>query len=218
AYFTNVREVAISAPDQQNYLTVDEEIWNYSRPDLADLRLYDPNTQVPYALREQAAGIRSEEKNAKILNLGTLRGRTEFVIDVGEIPEYDRVRLQLAAKNFLVSATVDGQNDLSRGPRTRLGSNTLYDFSREELGSNSVLKLPTSTFRYVHVTLSPGIRSDQVKGVTLSNIEEKKASWVPVEAATQQTENGRRTVILLNLPPKVPVDRITFQVPADRIN
>ena len=218
SYFTNVREVAISSPAQQNYISVDEEIWNHSRPDLGDLRLYAGDTQIPYALREQAAGIRNEEKSAKILNLGSSRGQTSFVIDLNGIPEYDRVRLQLDARDFLVTAGVDGQNDLTASQRTRIGSTTLYDFSHEELGSNSVLKLPPSTFRYLHVTLSPGIRPDQVKGASVSNIEEKKASWVPVQAKALETENGRQTVILLNLPPKMPVDRITFVVPARRVN
>ncbi len=41
SYFTNVRDLRISQPASQNYFAVDEEIWNWSRPDLADLRIYD---------------------------------------------------------------------------------------------------------------------------------------------------------------------------------
>src|SRR5206468_1710942 len=73
-YFTNVREVRIAEPGRQNFIVVDEELWNHSRPDLADLRLYDQGTAVQYALSEQRAGVSSEEASAKILNLGTVAG------------------------------------------------------------------------------------------------------------------------------------------------
>jgi hypothetical protein len=52
-YFSNVRDVQVSQPDRQNYLVVDEEIWAHARPDLADLRLYDGDVQVQFALSEQ---------------------------------------------------------------------------------------------------------------------------------------------------------------------
>ena len=82
-YFTNIRDVQISQPDRQNYLVVDEEIWAHARPDLADLRLYDGQAQVQYALSEQYGGVSTEQQEAKILNLGSIAGHTEFDIDVG---------------------------------------------------------------------------------------------------------------------------------------
>src|SRR4029077_10915780 len=50
AYFTNVREGHVTQPDRQNFFVVDEELWNHSRPDLGDLRLYDGESSVQYAL------------------------------------------------------------------------------------------------------------------------------------------------------------------------
>ena len=51
-YFTNVRDVTAVA-NRQNYIVVDEEIWQHARPDLADIRLYKGEQQVPYVLRER---------------------------------------------------------------------------------------------------------------------------------------------------------------------
>ncbi len=82
SYFTNVRDVRISQADQQNYFVVDEEIWTHARPDLADLRIYDGESQVQYALSEQRGGTSSHEAAAKILNLGSVGGRTEFDLDI----------------------------------------------------------------------------------------------------------------------------------------
>jgi hypothetical protein len=90
-YFSNVRNVQVSQPDRQNYLVVDEEIWAHARPDLADLRLYGGDVQAQFALSEQYGGVSTEQQEAKILNLGSIAGHTEFDIEVGAIAEYEGV-------------------------------------------------------------------------------------------------------------------------------
>jgi hypothetical protein len=217
-YFTNVREVQVSQPSRQNYLVVDEEIWTHARPDLADLRIYNGQAQVQYALSEQYGGVSTEQQEAKILNLGSIAGHTEFDIDVGPITEYDRVRLRIDQKDFIATASVAGANALGPGPTTELGSSTLYDFTREALGSNSVLKLPPSSFRYLHVKLSPGIRPQQIKGATVSNVHEKQAGWTNVGSCAPPEQKPRSTVITCDLPDKVPLNRILFRVASTQVN
>ncbi len=182
SYFTNLRDVSIVAADRQNYIVVDEDIWNHARTDLGDLRLYDNGTQLPYMLIEQRGGTSSEQRQAKILNLGAVKGHTEFDLEMGEIPEYDRIRLQLDAKDFVVTASTEGRSTLGQGPGTLLGPSMLYDFSRENLGSNSVLKLPSSSFRHL------------------------------------SSEKQHNTIFACDLPAKVPIDRILFQVAAGQVN
>src|ERR1700690_4053402 len=92
SYFSNVRDISISQTGGQNYFAVDEEVWNHARPDLADLRIYDGDSQVQYALREQHGGVSSHEEPAKILNLGSVGGRTDFDLDMEQAGEYDRIR------------------------------------------------------------------------------------------------------------------------------
>jgi len=217
-YFSNVRDVQVSQPDRQNYLVVDEEIWGHARPDLADLRLYDGQAQVQYALSEQYGGVSTDQQAARILNLGGIAGHTECDIDVGAITEYDRVRLRLDAKDFVATASVAGANALGQGPTTELGSSTLYNLTREALGSNSVLKLPPSSFRYLHVKLSPGIRPQQIKGATVSNLHEKQAGWTNVGSCAPPEQKPRSTVITCDLPDKVPLNRILFQVAPPQAN
>src|ERR1700680_1471501 len=153
SYFTNVRDIRISQPGLQNYFVVDEEVWSRARADLGDLRIYDGEAQVQYALSVQRGGTSSREEVARILNLGNVGGHTEFDLDMGQIAEYDRIRLTLDAKNFVVTASLGGSNTLGEPSATQLPPSTLYDFTREQLGSNSVLKLPTSSFRYLHIGL-----------------------------------------------------------------
>ena len=218
SYFTNVRDVHISQPDRQNFVVVDEELWNHSRTDLADLRLYDADIPVQYAISEQRAGLSSEEAEAKILNLGSVSGHTEFDLDAAGIPEYDRIRLRLEAHDFVTAASVSGGNAPRKADEVQLPPSTLYDFSKEQLGSNSQLKLPASSFRYLHIRLSGGIRPDQVKGATIFNLREQQAAWTKMGSCSAPQQQRHLTVISCGLPAKVPLSRISFQIPLEQVN
>ncbi|MHB8215385.1 MAG: DUF3999 family protein [Candidatus Sulfotelmatobacter sp.] len=218
AYFSNARQVQIAQPDRQNFFAVDEEIWSHSRPDLGDLRLYDGESPVQYLLSEQRAGISSEEVEARILNLGSVAGHTEFDLDAEKLATYDRIRLRLDAKDFVATASVAGANALGEKSSTALTPSTLYDFTSEQLGSNSVLKLPPSSFRYLHVKLSPGILPRQVKGAAIYNLREQQASWTKAGSCSAPQQKQRTTMIVCSVPPKVPLDRIAFQVAPGQVN
>jgi hypothetical protein len=218
AYFSNVREIHAGQPDRQNFIVVDEEIWNHSRANLGDLRLYDGDSPVQYSLSEQRAGISSEEVEAKILNLGSVSGHAEFDLDAQGIAAYDHVRLRLDAKDFVVTASVAGSNVLGQGPVTDLAPSTLYDFSSEHLGSSTVLKLPPSSFRYLHIKLAKGILPQQVKGATISNVREQQASWTKIGSCSAPRQKPRATVIICDVPPKVPLSRILFQIAPRQVN
>jgi len=217
-YFTNVRDIRIAQPERQNFFVVDEEVLNHSRPDLADLRLYDGASLVQYALSEQRAGISSEEVEAKIVNLGSVSGHTEFDLDAEGIAEYDRIRLRLDAHDFVATASVYGGNAPGKALEVELSPSTLYDFSKEQLGSNSQLKLRPSSFRYLHIKLSPGIRPQDVKGATIYDLREQQALWTKAGSCSAPQQKPHLTVFTCNLPAKVPLSRISFQVPADQVN
>ncbi|HLZ40373.1 MAG TPA: DUF3999 family protein [Candidatus Sulfotelmatobacter sp.] len=218
AYFTNVRGVQVSEPSRQNFFIVDEELWNHSRPDLGDLRLYDGDSPVQYFLSEQRTGVSSEEIEAKILNLGSVSGHTEFDLDAQGIAEYDRIRLRLDAHDFVATVSVSGGNAPGKAAEVALSPSTLYDFTKEQLGANSQLKLPTSSFRYLHIKLSPGIRPDQVKGATIYNLREHQASWTKVGSCSAPQQQGRITLISCDVPPRVPLNRLSFQVDPHQVN
>jgi hypothetical protein len=218
AHFTNVREIKIEQPQRQNFFVVDQELWIHSRADLGDLRLYDGDTPVQYYLSEQRAEVSSEEVDAKILNLGSVSGNTEFDLDAENIPAYDRVRLRLDAKDFVVTASVEGSNVLGQVTPAKLPTSTLYDFTSEQLGSNFVLKLPPSSFRYLHVALSKGILPRQVKGAAISNRREQQASWTKVGSCSTPQQKPRQTVISCDVPAKVPLNRVLFQIAPSQIN
>jgi hypothetical protein len=217
-YFTNVRQVQIAQADRQNFFVVDPELWNHSRPDLGDLRLYDGDSPVQYALSEQRAGVSSEEVKARILNLGSVSGHTEFDLDVTGIAEYDRIRLQLDARDFVATASVSGGDEAGKAREVELAPSTLYDFSKEQLGSNFILKLPPSSFRFLHIRLAPGIRPQQVKGAAIFNLREQKARWTQVGSCAAPQQKQHITVIVCDIPPRVPLNRIALEIAPDQVN
>lgn len=217
-YFTNVRDVQIAQPGSQNYFVVDEELWTHSGPDLGDLRLMDGDTPVQYALSAQSGGTTSEEVEAKILNLGSVSGHTEFDLDAQGLAEYDRIRLRLDAHDFVATASVSGGSEPGKANEVQLTPSTLYDFTKEQLGSNFQLKLPASSFRYLHIKLSPGISAQQVKGANIFNLREQQARWVQVGACGAPRQKQHITIIACSLAPRVPLNRIAFQVAPGQVN
>jgi hypothetical protein len=218
-YFTNVRDVHVAEPARQNFFIVDEELWAHSRPDLGDLRLYDGESPLQYALSEQRAGLSSEEVDAKILNLGSVSGHTEFDLDTQGLPEYDRIRLRLEARDFVAQALVYGGSAPGKAAEVEITPSTLYDFTREQLGSNSILKLPPSSFRYLHVRLSSGIAPKQVNGATIFNLREQQASWTRAgSCAVAPQAKQRKTEIACEIPARVPLNRILLHVDPAQVN
>ena len=214
-YFENTREIRASA-GLQNYFVVDEEIWAHARPDLGDLRIYADSQEIPYTIMTQRASIANAEKEAAILNLGTFGGTSEFVIDTSGAGQYNRVTLYLDARDFISRATVEGLERFP-GPGVRLGTFTIYDFSREQLGASTVLKLPDARFPYLRVTL-PGVSPRDVRRVTVSQVEKTKASWTELSADLRIGQSGNKTVIAWSSPSNAPLDRVVILVSATNTN
>ena len=218
-YFQRVRDVISTTPDRQNYVIVDTAIWAHARPDLADLRLYDGSAQVPYQLTAQSASTSAQEGEARILNLAQHGDHTEFDLDISPATEYNRIRLGIDRKDFLVTASAEGREKLATGNATPWPSpSTLFDFSQEKLGSNSTIFLPHWTFRFVHVRLSPGILPKDVKQAMVAYTQEKKALWTDAGVCHSQGESKHATVFTCEVAPSMPIDRIRFEVPAGRVN
>ena len=218
AYFGRERPVTITTGDRQNYLVVDADVWKYARPDLADIRLYDGQTQVPYALVRQSGGSSNQDSPAKILNLGRVAGSTEFDLDVGGLPEYDRVRLEMHAKNFVNRAQVEGRRSPNDRSGADLGSTTLYDFTNEGLGSNFALKFPPASFPYLHVRLAPGIAPNQIEGAFVSNVAETKATWTGVGTCTATSSVPKQSAFACTISDGAPLDRLVFDLPSSAVN
>jgi Protein of unknown function (DUF3999) len=223
-YFKYQRPVQ-AQPSGQRFLAVDEQIWKNARPDLGDLRLYSGQQEVAYALMVERGSRENDNKDVRVLQQSVVGGKTQFVIDMADVPEYDHIVLKLTAKDFVAHARVEGQDDLHGKNWALLGESILYDLSKESLGGNSVLRLPLSTYKYLRVTIDGPVKPADIVGASSEFRQEQKAVWrdvggaptvaeMPMSAARNDSSrrNGKATVLTFVVPEKVPVDRVTLEI------
>jgi hypothetical protein len=225
-YFSNTRDVHIAQPSQTNFLVVDEEIWSHARPDLGDLRLYSDSTTVPYALRVQGSAEYSEQHPVKVLNKGIVPDATQFLLDMNGVDVYDEVTLEINQRNFDRMATVAGANTPDALTWTTLTTAPIFDFTKQKLGSNVTIKVPPSNLRYLRVAISNkgldhgnDILPSQVTGAKAANTYRANDVWDDVpRGALIFAVKTLGSVIRFDLPRAVPIGRIHFSIPADKIN
>ena len=155
------------------------------------------------------------------MNLARVGDHTEFDLDIGGVPEYDHIRLTLDAKNFVISASVAGSNTLAdRTAAPWPTPSTLYDFTAEKLGANSAISLPTWSFRFVHVKLSHGITPEQVRRAVVSNLQGRKAAYIPAGTchSVEPQPKPHHSTFACDLFGKIPIDRVVFNVGSEAVN
>jgi hypothetical protein len=212
-YFTNSRGVTTSVTAPTNYFVIDEEIWSHARFDLADIRLLgSDNHEVPYVLVTKGSSKQVEEMPAKVEELGRSGDQTTFVLEIGENSDFNRVNLTIETKDFVTQATVDGMDDLRDPKPVRMGPFTLYDFTKEHLGSNLALNLPDSRFRFLRIKIGKEIPPSDVKGATVANETESKAAYTNLAEITAADQKKHRSVFAWKANKAVPLDRVTFDV------
>lgn len=196
----------------QHYVVVDEVLWLHGRPDLADVRLYSGSTEVPYALTIERGSLESDHRDVRVLQQSTAGGKTQFLIDMADIVEYDHIDLRLSSRNFVAHARIEGQDDLHGPHWALLGDSILYDLSKENLGSNSMLRLPRSTYHYLRVTIDGPVKPDDVRGAASEHRQEQAPVWRDVSHDMSQQQQGRDTILTFGVPQNVPVERVVFLV------
>src|ERR1700732_4994661 len=110
SYFKHRRQVQAMNSGGQHYIVVDETIWRHARPDLNDLRMYAAEKEIPYKLTTESGSLETEQKQFRVLQPALIGGKTQFLLDMSSVSEYDRVNLKLATKNFVAHARVEGQD------------------------------------------------------------------------------------------------------------
>jgi len=218
-YFAFVRDVEVKDAAHQNFLVLDADLFQHADNDFADLRLYDGSGQTPFNVVEESGGSRNEEHEVRILNLAANGDHTEFDLDMQGVSEYDNIRLQLDAKDFVVKAWAAGGDELhSKNLVPWPTPSTLYDFSAERLGSSTTIKLPTWSFRYVHVKLGPGIKPEQVQSAVVSNLQGKRAIFMQMGSCHTAQSKPRQSIWQCDVPEKAPLDRFVFEVAPQNVN
>ncbi len=223
-YFRYERQAEPAKTSGQHYVVVDETLWQHARADLGDVRIYSEQTEIPYKLIIESGGTETERKSFRVLQPGIVGGKTQFLLDMAGVPEYDRIELQLATKDFIAHARVEGQDDPHGARWADLGNTTLYDLSAERLGRNSTLQIPLTNYKYLRVTVDRAVKPGDVEGGTAGVTRARQAVWhdLSSRAAISQGDGnsqkdfggkpGNTTVLTFSVPNNIPVERVVFTI------
>lgn len=214
SFFKYQRSAQAPNAKGQSYAVVDESVWQHSLPDLGDLRLYSGASEIPYTLETERGSFEIQRKELRVLQPGRVDGKTQFLLDMSGIAEYDRVELRLAAKDFVAHARVDGNDDLHGNHWSTLGSTTLYDLSKEKLGHNSTLQIPLATYKYLRVTIDASLKPSDILGSAAEVTRSQKAVWQAIPSGPAIEQQGKDTVVTFSIPENVPVERAVFEIDA----
>ena len=205
------RQVQVSG-NGQSYIAVDEAIWSHARHDLGDLRLASSDNEVPYAIAIQHGSSEEQRTALAVLQQSTVAGKTQFLIDMSGVTEYDHVQLKLATRNFVAHAQVEGADDPHARAWAGLGGTILYDLSRESLGSNTRLRIPHATYKYLRLTIDGPVAPADVQGATSEMAQEHPAVWREVSSTLDQKPSGKETIFTFKVSEGVPIERVEFSI------
>ena len=203
----------------QTCVVLDAQIFPHAAASLKDLRLYQGNKEIPYAIT-LSEPAQLDSVAARVLNLGMQGQRIVFDLQMPNRP-YTEVALDIAAKNFLATAVVTGRSALGAGEGTSLGEFTLFDLTAQHLSRSTTLHLQESSFPYLHVVLTaaaaPGSRKfvpsqQMVKGATVPPSREAQSLYTVAEQTAAVKQRGRDSVAEFTLPERVPVERVSFEI------
>jgi hypothetical protein len=218
SYFRYRRQTQPTNSSGQHYFVVDETFWWHARPDLSDVRMYIGETEIPYKFTVHAGSVETEQKEFRVLQPAMVGGKTQFLLDMSSVREYDRVNLRLSTKNFVAHARVEGQDDAHGAHWALLGTTTLYDLADERLGHNSRLQIPLSLYKYLRVTVDSAVKPADVQSGTAGVTRSQKAVWRELHSEPKLEQQGKNTALTFAVPANAPVDRLTFDIDAGQKN
>ncbi|UWZ85332.1 DUF3999 domain-containing protein [Occallatibacter riparius] len=208
-YFRYTRPVEATSANGQACVAIDPAVFAHAAPGLADLRLYNGASEVPYALRV-ASSPTVAAVDVAALNAGSSGGATVFDAAMPE-GSYSDVSLSIKAQDFIASVAVSGSQ--AQGPgklETKLGTFTIFDLTKQRLGRSTVLHLPQSDFRILHFRIDGPVKPGEIGGVTVGPARSGDPKYAVVAESAKVTRDGHASVIEFDVPDNTPVDRIVF--------
>ncbi len=202
---------------------LDRNVFDKSRGDLADLRLYDgAGREVPYVLRVRRTVSTSQNFAAREFNRSTEGGVAQVSYDLGEKPqETNQLEVDTSGANFRRMADVQGSADGNTWS-TLVSQAVLFRFAN---GGQTVeqryVPFPVSRFRYLRVRVSRDPEVDrtapQIETVLIRRSVELQGEMVSYPLRLENRDADRQygrlaSIWRTDLGGRVPVSRMILTV------
>lgn len=217
----------------QTCVILDPALFPHAAPSLKDLRLFanqdsSQPRELPYAIT-LSEPQQPDPDTAQIRNLGLRHRAIVFDLEMPHRP-YTELVLNLAAHNFLATATVSGTRNPDYTHQTALGTYTVFDLTGQHLSRSTTLPLQETDLPYLHIELAlspaPGAPAltlqsllKVVQGVTVPPSREAQSLYTTAAISTDITQRDRKSIATFNLPERIPIERVSFDLdPAYKSN
>ena len=193
---------------------LDAGVMTHAQPTLGDLRLMvltnEGPVEMPYALTmSQTSGTQRDE--ARVLRHETSGNRQTFDLEMPQRP-YSEVRLQMAGRDFSVTARVMGLHSAGDRNGAPAGTITLFDMTAQKLGRDTTLRLAESNYPVLRVELAAGEGSaPEITGAEVPPSREAQVAYTSV-AEAKAVQEGQNQVASFELPARIPVERVSVDV------
>jgi hypothetical protein len=151
------RDLDLAAPGRV-VLTLDRDVYERARPDLADLRIFDEaGREVPYLLERALDDARTELRRPAVRDRAFVRGqRATVTLDFGASTLKDHLVLALSGDNFRRRVVVEGRH--RQEPEWETLTDTAYVFAvpGDAPMRYETVPLPENNHRLLRVTVHHG--------------------------------------------------------------
>jgi len=168
--------VTVAPGSAVSEFVVTPEAYRYSAARLSDLRIVREGSEVPYVIQQLNGDLRLDEHSVEIVNKEFRNGTgVQAVLDLKGHAEHNRLRIVTLERNFKEAVAVETSDDLKHWA-TVLADGVIFDISRAERRvSDTTVTYPTSTRRYVRVTIPGWTDPAALESVWLAEYRESEA-------------------------------------------
>jgi len=190
------RPLTLTQPAPVSQFQVDTALYRDSAAGLDDLRILRNNNEVPYVILTLSAARQTMQRPAAIMNKAFVPGAgVQAIVDLAAHSEHNRLRIATPLHNFEETVRVETGDDTHSWGVVQ-ASGFIFDVLRDDHAvAETIVSYPTSTRRFVRLTIPGWTNGNQLAGVSVwafkevNAIRDTFASLAPVihEDAKRQT-------------------------------
>lgn len=186
--------LAESAPAAVSEFIVDGPLYRDSAAGLDDLRILRDGTETPYVIQVLNGTRRTLEPTAKMLNKAYVPGSgVQAILDLKGHPEHNRLRVGSDLHNFKETVRVETSDDQHTWALVQSGG-LIFDVQRDDHSANeTTVSYPTSTRRYVRLTIAGWSDPDNLQAVWVSAYRETGATRDVIATLTPSVHEDSKT-------------------------
>ena len=217
------RRAAVAAAEGFASLVLPPEVAAHSQSDLRDVRLLDPEgTEVPYVIDHVVSREATRRFTAQLVDtrrepVGRAeegRGRSVWVVDLGEARAFDTVALEIGGQDFAKRMRLEASPDGTAWQTLREDA-AVFDAAWTPRVHHTTLSLDQpARARYLRLTTPDDRRSPPVDitGLTVSATRRAEGEeWTRAATLTRLEGQGSGSRYRLDLPARFPFEVLTLE-------